>query len=138
MSDVKSSIISAGGSIHLNYAPGSEVGISNPITLGLQLQVVPSGDIPDGLIELILPEGHFKFNNNSNQLVRDLGKVTDGQAVNVEFKIVCDIPDPSADMSLIIHSQDKFDTGVDTVLTTYSVKTQTTTEGNISLLFLSR
>jgi len=137
MSAVTPNVTSQGGSIHLNYSPGSEKGISNPVTLGLQLAVEPEDDSPFALVTLSLGTGGFSFNNNSATLVKDLGIITNGDSVNLQFKVIFDTTNPPDLMEMTVSARDKFDDPTPDVFITYSVKKDMTSEGNFKLLFLS-
>lgn len=122
MSKVTPIVNNHGGKIHLNYAPGSSTGTSNTVTLPVKVVVDPTGDIPDVLIRLKLPEGHFRFENNTFTHTEKAGKMANDESVIVEFKIICDIVDPSDKMALTVVTSDEFDIPEQEEFITYDIE----------------
>jgi hypothetical protein len=139
MSIVIPNIANQGGSIHLQYAPADPHGISNKVTISLTLDIQPASDVPKVILELELPEGHFRFNNNAKIITKDLGKMNNGDAINYEFVILCDILNPSDVLAMIVSTRDKAAPINDlrSKILTYTVKISVSTPENLKIAFLS-
>lgn len=129
----------ANGSIHLKFASELPYGISTLVTFSVLLRIMPADRQPRVLLRLELPDGYFRFEDDSLVQTRSLGFVTDGQTRLVTFKLLSHSTTPANSVLLLVGAKQGGAGDEELVYdqVTFTVKSTQTTLGDVQATFLT-